>query len=62
MTTAGLQLPLIPLVDRFGSNGAFPPAQIVRPVPVLNVGVIFWLTVTLNVMGKAHRPAAGVNV
>ncbi len=39
-----------------------PPAQIVRVVPKLNVGVMFGLTVTVNVVVVAHWPAAGENV
>jgi hypothetical protein len=39
-----------------------PPAQIVKLVPKLNVGVTFGFTVTVNVAGTAHNPAVGVNV
>lgn len=49
-------------VDVVASVGTVPPAQIVRLVPKLNAGVIFGLTVTVKVVGKAHKPAAGVNV
>jgi len=45
-----------------GNAGTVPPAQIVRLVPKLKVGVIFGLTVTVNVVGTAHWPAVGVNV
>ena len=62
MTVAGFQMPVIPLSDVFGKAGIVPPAQIVREVPKLNVGVMFGLTVTVNVVGKAHKPAVGVNV
>ena len=39
-----------------------PPAQMVRLVPKLNVGVTFGFTVTVNVVVVAHNPAVGVNV
>ena len=38
------------------------PAHTVEEVPKLNVGVIFGLTVTVNVVVVAHNPAVGVNV
>jgi hypothetical protein len=62
LTVAGLQLPVIPLVEVVGSEGTVPPEQIVKEVPKLNVGVTFGFTVTENVAGTAHAPAAGVNV
>jgi hypothetical protein len=49
-------------VDVGGSVGTVPPEQIVSVVPKLNAGVRFGLTVTLNVVGKAHCPAVGVKV
>ena len=61
-TTAGFQVPLIPLSDVFGKTGTAPPAQIVRELPKLNTGGIFGLTVTVNVVGLAHCPAVGANV
>ena len=39
-----------------------PPAQMVRLVPKLNVGVTFGFTVTVNVVVVAHNPVVGVNV
>ena len=48
-TTDGLQVPVIPLVDVLGSTGTDPPAQIANDVPKLNDGVIFGLTVTVNI-------------
>ena len=62
LTTAGLQVPVIPFVDEVGNTGTIPPAQIVSDVPKLNVGVIFELTVTVKVAVVAHNPAVGVNV
>jgi hypothetical protein len=51
---AGDQEPLIPLSEAFGKDGTDPPAQIVKEVPKPNVGVIFGLTVTVNVAVVAH--------
>jgi hypothetical protein len=42
--------------------GTVPPAHIVREVPNANVGVMFGVTVTVNVVVVAHCPAVGVNV
>ena len=50
----GLHVPAIPLPEVVGNVGTTPPAQIVELVPKLNVGVIFGLTVTVNVVGFAH--------
>ena len=61
-TVAALQLPAILSVDVVGRVGTVPPAHIVSVVPKLNVGVMFGLTVTLNVAERAHCPAVGVNV
>jgi len=61
-TTEGLQVPVIPFCDVPGNVGTLPPAQMISVVPKLNVGVIFGLTVTVNVAGFAHCPAFGVNV
>ena len=61
-TIAGLHVPFIPLSDVFGKAGTVPPAQIVSVAPKLNVGVVFELTVTENVVLVAHCPAVGVNV
>ena len=58
----GLHEPLILLEDAAGNDGTVPPAQIVRVVPKLNVGVMFGFTVTVNVVDRAHCPAVGVNV
>ena len=59
---AGLQVPLIPLVELPGKVGAVAPEQRFKAVPKLNAGVMFGLTVTVNVAGKAHCPAEGVKV
>ena len=60
--TDGLHVPVILLVDVVGSVGTVPPAHTVKVVPKLNVGVTLGVTVTENVVGNAHCPAAGVNV
>jgi hypothetical protein len=59
---AGLQVPFIPLDEDIGKTGTGCPAQIVRLDPKANVGGMFGLTTTLNVVGFAHCPALGVNV
>ena len=45
-----------------GKTGTVPPAQMFNVVPKLNVGIIFWVTVTTKVVVVAHCPASGVNV
>ena len=60
--TDGLHVPVTPLVEMEGNEGTDAPSQIVRAVPKLNVGVLFGVTVTVNVVGVAHSPAEGVNV
>ena len=61
-TTEGLQVPAIPFVDTVVNVGTAEPAQIVELVPKMKVGVMFGLTVTVNVAVVAHGPASGVNV
>ena len=60
--TAGLQVPLIPLVELPGNDGTDPPAQMVSEVPKLNTGTTFGRIVVVKVVGTAHCPAVGVNV
>ena len=62
LTTDGFHVPVIPLVDVVGNVGTVPPEQMVSVVPKLNVGVMFGLTVTVNVVVVAHCPAVGVKV
>jgi hypothetical protein len=62
LTTDGLHVPVMLLVDVVGNVGTVAPEQIVSVVPKLNVGVMFGLTVTVNVVGFAHKPAVGVKV
>jgi len=61
-TIEGLHVPVILFVDDVGKAGTLAPAQIVKLVPKLNVGVIFGFTVTVKFVGLAHKPAVGVNV
>ena len=60
LTVAGLQVPVILLLDVVGSIGGVAPEQI--GAIALNVGMMFGLTVTVKVVGVAHCPASGVNV
>ena len=53
---------MIPLPDVVGSTGTAPPPQITSEVPNVNVGVMFGMTVTFIVAGKAHCPAVGVKI
>lgn len=57
---AGLQVPVIPLVEVPGSVPGAAPAQ--YGPSVVKVGVIPELTVTIMVVVVAHCPAAGVKV
>jgi hypothetical protein len=50
------------LVDVAGNAGTVAPEQTDIAVPKLNVGVIFGVTVTINVAVVAHCPVVGVNV
>ena len=56
----GDQVPLMPLLEVVGNADKVPPEQI--GATAVNVGVIFGLTVIVNVVGNAHNPAVGVNV
>ena len=58
----GLHIPVIPFVDIAGNTGTAAPVQADRDTPKLKVGVIFGLTVTVNVVDVAQVPATGVNV
>lgn len=61
-TTAGLQVPVIPLFEVPGKAGTVAPSQMVKEVPKLKVGVIFGSMVTENTKGVVHWPALGVKV
>lgn len=68
LTTDGLQVPVIPLVDVVGKGlvtdeGNAVPLQIANDVPNANTGVILGATVTVNVYGTPHCAALlGVKV
>ena len=60
MFNAGAQVPVMPLVDVVGSGANTAPEQI--GATALKVGVMFGLTVMVNVVVVAHWPAVGANV
>ena len=60
LLSAGAQAPVIPLLDVVGNGFNVPPEQI--GATALNVGVMFGLTVMVNVAVVAHCPAVGVKV
>jgi hypothetical protein len=60
LSNAGDQVPVIPLLDVVGNADKLAPEQI--GALAVNVGVIFGLTVIVNVAVVAHRPAVGVKV
>ena len=53
-TVAGLQVPVILLLDVAGRDGTAAPAQTLSDVPKLNEGVMLGLTVTEKLVGTAH--------
>jgi len=57
---AGAQVPITPLVEVVGNAVRVAPEQI--GATALNVGVMFGLTVIVNVVVVAHCPAVGVKV
>jgi len=60
LIATGLQVPVMPLFDVNGSEGA---TELRQSEPNgLNVGVTFGVTVTSTVVDIAHWPAVGVNV
>lgn len=62
LTVAGLHTPLMPSTETGGRSGAVLPAQMVNVSPKSKSGTMLGVTVTVNVVGTAHWPAAGVNV
>ena len=60
LSKAGDHEPVIPLFDVVGNADSVAPEQI--GAMALNVGVIFGLTVIVNVVVVAHCPAVGVKV
>ena len=57
---AGAQVPVMPLFEVVGSADKVAPEQI--GATAVNVGVMFGLTVIVNVVVVAHWPAVGVKV
>ena len=51
---AGFHVPVTPLSDVVGRLGTPAPLQMEREVPKLNAGVMFGLSVTVNVAVRAH--------
>jgi hypothetical protein len=60
LSSAGAQVPVIPLLELVGSGANVAPEHI--GATTLNVGVIFGLTVIVKVVVVAHCPAVGVKV
>ena len=58
--SAGVQVPVMPLLDVVGIGVKVAPEHI--GATGLNVGVIFGLTVMVKVVVVAHCPAVGVKV
>jgi hypothetical protein len=59
---AGLHVPLIPLVEVFGSAGTAAPEHMFNEVPKANVGTTLGLTVITFVTVSPHVPDDGVKV
>ena len=60
LTVAGLQVPVMPLVDVAGKVGATAPLQ--KAGIAAKAGTIAAFTVTFKVVVEAHCPALGANV
>jgi hypothetical protein len=60
LSSAGDQVPVMPLVDVVGSGDKVAPEHI--GATALKVGVMLVLTVIVNVAVVAHCPGSGVNV
>jgi hypothetical protein len=60
LSSAGDHEPVMPLFEVVGNADKVAPEQI--GATALNVGVIFGLTVIVNVVVVAHCPAVGVKV
>jgi hypothetical protein len=61
-TTAGDQVPVMPLADVLGNSGTAPFRQMVRDVPNGKLAVTFGITTVVSVTGIPQVPAAGVKV
>jgi len=60
LLNTGAHVPVIPLLDVVGNGANTAPEQIAATG--VNVGVMLGLTVIINVVVVAQRPAVGVNV
>jgi hypothetical protein len=60
LSSAGAQVPVIPLLEVVGRDARVAPEHI--GATAVNAGVIFGLTVIVKVVVVAHCPAVGVNV
>ena len=60
MSSAGDQVPVMPLVEVVGKADKVAPEHI--GATALKVGVMLGLTTIVNVVVVAHCPAVGVNV
>ena len=60
LLSAGAQVPVMPLLEVAGNGFKVPPEQM--GATAVKVGVMFGLTVIVNVVVVAHCPAVGVNV
>jgi Flp pilus assembly pilin Flp len=60
LSKAGDQVPVMPLLEVVSSGASVAPEQM--GATAVNVGVIFGLTVMVNVAVVAHCPAVGVYV
>jgi hypothetical protein len=60
LSSAGAQVPVIPLLEVVGNGDKVAPEQI--GATAANVGATFRLTVMVKVVVVAHCPAVGVKV
>ena len=60
LSSAGDQVPVMPLFDVVGNGASVAPAHI--GATALNAGVVLELTVIVSVVVVAHCPAVGVKV
>jgi hypothetical protein len=60
LSKAGVQVPVIPLLEVVGSGAKVAPEQI--GATAVNVGVVLLLTVMVKVVVVAHCPGSGVKV
>ena len=62
LISEGLHVPVIPLLEVVGSEGAAAPEQTDSVLPKVKAGVWIGLTVTLNTKFTRHCPGAGSGV